>query len=308
MKVQLRCWGILVLLLALAPTASANLVRNVRAAAGAGDFAKGESLVQAYQSAHGKDPELALAVSWLGRAALAAKDYSRADRYAAQARRLSLELLEGRQLDDETKLPLALGASIEVEGQSLAAQGARSEAVAFLAAELERWRDTSIRARIQKNINLLSLEGEPAPPLELGEYLGPPPSTLADLKGKVVLLFMWAHWCGGCKGQAPILARLSAEFAGEGLVIVAPTRRYGYASRGMDVSPEVELRHIDDVRKEYYGRIPRMPVPVSEETFANYGVSTTPTLVLIDRRGIVRLYHPGEMSYEELALAIKALL
>jgi hypothetical protein len=44
-----------------------------------------------------------------------------------------------------------------------------------------------------------------------------------------------------------------------------------------------------------------MSVPVSEETFANYGSSTTPTMVLVDREGVVRLYHPGEMTYAELA-------
>jgi hypothetical protein len=37
-------------------------------------------------------------------------------------------------------------------------------------------------------------------------------------------------------------------------------------------------------------------------------VSTTPTLVLIDRSGIVRLYRPGRMTYEELAPRIAELL
>jgi len=40
---------------------------------------------------------------------------------------------------------------------------------------------------------------------------------------------------------------------------------------------------------------------MAKENFANYGSSTTPTLVLVDRAGIVRLYHPGQMFYEELA-------
>jgi predicted transcriptional regulator len=33
-------------------------------------------------------------------------------------------------------------------------------------------------------------------------------------------------------------------------------------------------------------------------------VSTTPTLVILDRAGIVRLYHPGAMTYEELKRAV----
>jgi len=54
------------------------------------------------------------------------------------------------------------------------------------------------------------------------------------------------------------------------------------------------------VRQERYADIITTPAPVNEENFRRYGASTTPTLVLIDRAGIVRLYHPGRMTYEEL--------
>jgi thioredoxin-related protein len=43
---------------------------------------------------------------------------------------------------------------------------------------------------------------------------------------------------------------------------------------------------------------------VSEANFTRYGASTTPTVVLIDRAGIVRLYHPGAMTYAELRAAV----
>jgi len=51
-----------------------------------------------------------------------------------------------------------------------------------------------------------------------------------------------------------------------------------------------------------------MPAPISEETMRAYGVSTTPTFVLVDKHGVVRLYHPGAMSYQELAAPIEKLL
>jgi thioredoxin-related protein len=47
-----------------------------------------------------------------------------------------------------------------------------------------------------------------------------------------------------------------------------------------------------------------VPAPLSEANFRNYGASTTPTLVLIDRNGIVRLYHPGAMTLDELRAAL----
>jgi hypothetical protein len=49
-------------------------------------------------------------------------------------------------------------------------------------------------------------------------------------------------------------------------------------------------------------------VPVSEANFVAYGVSTTPTLALIDAHGIVRLYHPGNLDYSALAARIEPLL
>ncbi len=301
--------GRLVCLVVVAAAAyAADLVREVRAAISRNDLAGAARAVEEFRARGGVTPEMLEALSWLGRGALGAGDLEAAGRNAAEVRRLALEMLKTRPLDADKRLPIALGASIEVQAQVLARQGAISEAIAFLNQELERWGRTSIRMRIQKNINLLTLEGKPAPPLEVGEFLGPRPAPLDKLRGQVVLLFLWAHWCGDCKGQAPVLARLKAEFGGRGLTIVAPTQRYGFAARGQEVSPEEELRHIADVWKQHYAALGEIPVPVSEKTFQTYGVSTTPTLVLIDRAGTVRLYHTGKMSYEELAPRLAPLL
>jgi thiol-disulfide isomerase/thioredoxin len=292
---------ILVALLLVGTASAQSVIRDVRRAIAREDFSAGERLVAEYRTAHGVTPEMLEALSWLGRGALAAKSLDGADRYAEETRKLALEMLKGRELDAEKHLPIALGASIEVQAQVLAARGALSEAIAFLNRELAAWRATSIRTRIQKNIHLLSLEGKPAPPLEVKEHLGPRPQRLTALLGRPVLLFFWAHWCGDCKSQVPALVRLQAEFGAKGLKIIGPTQRYGYAARGEDVTAEKELEYIEQIRQKHYSQLAGMPVPVSEENFKNYGSSTTPTLVLIDREGIVRLYHPGEMPYEELA-------
>lgn len=291
----------------LAACAWANVINDVRDAADQNNFALGDSIIQKYRSQQGVTPEMIVALSWMGRGALSAKQLDKADSYAKETERLSLDELKKRPLDKEPYLPLALGAAIEVESQVLNQRGDRGAAVAYLRRELAKYHATSIRTRIQKNINLLSLEGKAAPALDEREFLGTNPTPLASLKGKPVMLFFWAHWCGDCKQESAILSQIRKEYSAKGLVVVAPTQRYGYVARGEDAAPADETRYIDEVRHKFYPDLLNVPAPISEENFKNYGASTTPTLVLIDRQGIVRLYHPGAMTLEELRAALNRL-
>ena len=108
--------------------------------------------------------------------------------------------------------------------------------------------------------------------------------------------------------QGPILAELLAEYGSRGLAIVAPTQRFGYVAGGAAASADEELRYIVQVRDKYYGFLADLPVPVSEANHKLYGVSSTPTLVVVDREGIVKLYHPGRMAKEELERQVLPLL
>ena len=80
-----------------------------------------------------------------------------------------------RALDAEPHLPIALGAALEVQAQVLAARGETAQAVALLRRSVETYRNTSIRARLQKNLNVLGLAGQPAPSAE--DYAVPGPEA-----------------------------------------------------------------------------------------------------------------------------------
>ena len=286
----------------------ASLVNDVRGLIAGHDFAGAERTVRAYRAQTGGTPELAAALSWLGRGALDAKRFDQAESYAAETRKLALELLGTRKLDGDRWLPMALGASIEVHAQALAARGERPEAIAFLREQLGLFGATSLDERIRKNINLLTMEGKPAPPLEENDWLGPKPASLAAMRGHPVLLFFWAHWCPDCKAEAPVLAALQNRYGPQGLVLVGPTRLYGYVAGGEQAAPAAEKQYIEQVRRRYYAAVSDMPVPLSAANFPVYGASTTPTLILIDRRGVVRFYHPGAASEAELSARIQAIL
>jgi thiol-disulfide isomerase/thioredoxin len=282
----------------------ASLVNDVRDLMARHDLAAADRQIRMYQQRSGSTPELAAAVSWIARGELEARNLDQADKYAAETRKLSDGLMGVRRLDAEPWLPMALGASIEVHAQVLAARGERPEAVEYLRTQLQSFANTSIGERIRKNLNLLNMEGKPAPALEETEWLGEKPPTLASLRGHPVMLFFWAHWCSDCKGEIPILADLLKKYGPRGLVLIGPTRRYGYAAGGEDATPAAEKLYIEKIHQQYYGALPGMSVPVSAANFLTYGSSTTPTIVLIDARGVVRFYHPGALPQAELALHI----
>lgn len=246
-------------------------------------------------------------MAWQARGAITAKKLDRAAAYADQARQMILPNLRGPRVDREQWLT-AMGAAIEAQAKVMAARDETAEAVTFLRDELKRYSGTSIHERIQKNINLLSLEGKPAPELEAAEWFGPKPPTIASLRGKPILLFFWAHWCPDCKADVPIIAGLMKKYGPSGLTLIGPTRYYGYVANGADATPEVEKPYIEQIRRRFYTPLLDMSAPLSNANFNRYGASTTPTLVLVDRKGIVRWYHPGAASGPELAAQIEQVL
>jgi len=293
------------LALALIGVASAEIIDDVRAALAQSNFSAAESELNSYRAQRGVTAEYVEAYSWMARAALDARQYDQAAAYSKQTKVLAVEQLKRRALDAEPHLPLALGAAFEVQAQTLAARGQRTQAMAVLQAALRSYGSTSIRERLQKNLNLLSFEGKPAPALKSDQYLGSKPPLLTQLKGSPVLLFFWAHWCGDCKAEAPIITQLRSEFASKGLAVVGPTRLYGYTAQVENAAPRDELAYIDAVRKRFYAGLLDMPVPISKYNFDIYGASTTPTLVLLDRTGKVALYHPGALPYDQLRTEIE---
>jgi thiol-disulfide isomerase/thioredoxin len=148
----------------------------------------------------------------------------------------------------------------------------------------------------QDDVLRMDLVGSFAPAFrDITAVRGPFPSSLVALRGRVVLVDFWATWCGPCRLVAPKLASLQARYGAQGLSILG-----------------VSTEDVQDVAS-FAGRTAMgysVGSDVHGDTTRAYGVSSLPTMVLIDKRGVVRDlsigYDPGEDA--RLEQSIRALL
>ncbi|HUW82639.1 MAG TPA: TlpA disulfide reductase family protein [Phycisphaerae bacterium] len=153
--------------------------------------------------------------------------------------------------------------------------------------------------------HISTLIGKPAPELRrIKGWKNGGPVKLADLRGKVVLLDFWGHWCGPCIQGMPKLMELHDAYADKGLVIIAIHDDSVASIEDMD-------DRLAQTRKKYWGGrdLPFLvaldgggstPVEGSDReakgaTTAAYGISSFPTGVLIGRDGtVLEEFHPQD--------------
>ncbi len=292
---------------AVAPaTPRPSPVSSIRNKISAGDLLSAESLLEVHRAKNGEDGPAIIGLSWLARGALLLGDPAKAARYGAEVREHVKErIAAGAELAKDHDLEYALGSAIEVEAQLIERKVGAKQAAEFVSAELTRWpKPASLRARLNKRLALLTLEGTPAPELVVEDWVGTAPPTLASLRGSPVLLYIWSESCGDCKAQSTSLAKVSARHAAAGLKVVALTQYY----EDQPQARIAEKARVDSVWKDVYRDMGPQPIVLSNESMVRYGGSSTPTLVFIDRAGIVRRYTPTRLTEEELDRSIAALL
>jgi thiol-disulfide isomerase/thioredoxin len=149
---------------------------------------------------------------------------------------------------------------------------------------------------------------QPAPEINIAEWIDQKPVKLADLRGRVVLLDFWATWCGPCRFTMPKLKTLHDRFKKDGLVVVGLTQFFGRAGQKVVTQTE-ELAYLRNYKKELKLPYP-FAVALDSDNDERYGVRAIPTAFLLDRRGRVRYISVGASGAddEEFSRIIKRLL
>ena len=144
---------------------------------------------------------------------------------------------------------------------------------------------------------LAGWEGKTAPEFELRGIKGDTVS-LEQLKGKVVLLYVWFTGCPPCMKETPDLVSLYHDLSARGFGIVGAN-----ADRflGLSYDDEMRLRYIRERKIEF-------PIVhwTRESDKAYGGISIYPALFLIDRRGVVSNHWIGYVPFGQLRRAIEA--
>jgi thiol-disulfide isomerase/thioredoxin len=149
------------------------------------------------------------------------------------------------------------------------------------------------RLQIRDRAAQIELLDREAPEIEVADWMLGEATSLAALRGKVVLLEFWATWCRPCLELLPSMTMLHQEYAERGLEIVALTR---YEQAPPDADPaEARARERDLVRTVIAGRGLAFRVGIAPDARVQqrYGAMGVPTLALIDRTGRVRLCASG---------------
>jgi peroxiredoxin len=142
------------------------------------------------------------------------------------------------------------------------------------------------------------LLGLPAPDFSLPVMTGGEPGNrvkLSEMRGKAVVIDFWASWCAPCRAQAPVIERFVQSMDAKDVVVL------GISTSGDDWARAVEFAKSQGLR---------YPTLFDEnDRVANdFHVQVLPTLVVIDRAGVIASVRTRTVPEEEIVRLVKEAL
>lgn len=150
------------------------------------------------------------------------------------------------------------------------------------------------------NNSVLNVQSTPAPELTgLTNWINSSPKTMAQLKGKVVLVDFWTYSCINCIRSLPYVEQWYQTYEKDGLVVLGiNTPEFAFEHKAENVQNAVKQYGIT------------YPVALDNDygTWNAYGNTSWPADYLIDKEGNVRYVSLGEGDYDKTEKAIQELL
>jgi cytochrome c biogenesis protein CcmG/thiol:disulfide interchange protein DsbE len=172
---------------------------------------------------------------------------------------------------------------------SLSAKIGLSVAILSLALVASPIRDGLLRAQQTRN---MAMHDVAAPLFDTVDINGNA-ERLSDQAGKVVLVNIWATWCGPCRSEMPKLDQLYRERKDKGLVV------FGISNEDIGV----QQKYLQQVPVRYPLLTVKGTIPSLYRDIARY-----PAIFLIDRTGRLQPAPGPDQPFEKLEAAIDALL
>jgi len=145
------------------------------------------------------------------------------------------------------------------------------------------------------------------PELDASEWLNSPPVSIADQKGRVVLIYAFQMLCPGCVQHAsPQIQKVRNFYKGDLLTVIGLHSVFEHHEA---MTPAALRAYIYEFKYDYPIAIDKpsdsLPIP---QTMAKLGLKGTPTVLLIDKAGKLRRHFFGQIDDLRLGTEIGLLL
>jgi thiol-disulfide isomerase/thioredoxin len=128
-------------------------------------------------------------------------------------------------------------------------------------------------------------------------------SRLSALKGKVVVLNMWATWCGPCVMEFPELVKLDRSYRSKGVTVI-----------GLSLDdPRTAQRNVSRFVQQQHAGFPIYTLKTADaepvvRVFDKYWSGSIPVTYIFDRSGQLRSRLTGGRTLDGFVMAVKPLL
>ncbi|MGQ9721234.1 MAG: redoxin family protein [Candidatus Jordarchaeum sp.] len=167
-----------------------------------------------------------------------------------------------------------------------------------------------LQSHLATIIQGLQIVGQQAAEIAIDKWINGQGIKISDAKGKVILVDFWATWCGPCIAAFPDLKEIREKFNRKDLILLGLTKYYGRYKNFSNLNKEEEAKKIAEDFVPAHPITWPLGIAEGDGLFQDFGITSLPTVLLIDKHGKIRLKIIGhdKDNKEKLMNAIRTLI